>query len=406
MISFSLLSIAIGALWANKLRTTLTLLGVIIGVTSVMTIISALEGMMGAIESQIDRMGPSTFIVTKWGMITSEEEYLEAVKRKAISLESVDMIEAGCENCEKVCARAYYRADIKRGSQTLRRVTIGGVDPNFIEIADVEVGQGRFYSLEESLHRKQVVFIGDVVREELFPGVDPLGKDIRIGGKKYTVVGVAKKIGAVFGNNHDNFVLIPFTSYMKQFGEPGDQFNLMIKAYSVELLDETMDDVRLILRSQRHVPYNKPDDFAIITADNVLDMVNSFTKMFRYGLVGISSISLVVGGIVVMNIMMVSVTERTREIGIRKSVGAKKSHIMVQFLFEALLTTMIGGIIGIVLGFLIARSLVGMLNMEISPSIVAIIAGLSISTGTGLIFGIYPAMKAARLDPIKALSYE
>ncbi len=406
MISFSLLSIAIGALWANKLRTTLTLLGVIIGVTSVMTIISALEGMMGAIESQIDRMGPSTFIVTKWGMITSEEEYLEAVKRKAISLESVDMIEAGCENCEKVCARAYYRADIKRGSQTLRRVTIGGVDPNFIEIADVEVGQGRFYSVEESLHRKQVVFIGDVIREELFPGVDPLGKDIRIGGKKYTVVGVAKKIGAVFGNNHDNFVLIPFTSYMKQFGEPGDQFNLMIKAYSVEVLDETMDNVRLILRSQRHVPYNKPDDFAIITADNVLDMVNSFTKMFRYGLVGISSISLVVGGIVVMNIMMVSVTERTREIGIRKSVGAKKSHIMVQFLFEALLTTMIGGIIGIVLGFLIARSLVGMLNMEISPSIVAIIAGLSISTGTGLIFGIYPAMKAARLDPIKALSYE
>jgi len=251
-----------------------------------------------------------------------------------------------------------------------------------------------------------VVFIGDVIREELFPGVDPLGKDIRIGGKKYTVVGVAKKIGAVFGNNHDNFVLIPFTSYMKQFGEPGDQFNLMIKAYSVEVLDETMDNVRLILRSQRHVPYNKPDDFAIITADNVLDMVNSFTKMFRYGLVGISSISLVVGGIVVMNIMMVSVTERTREIGIRKSVGAKKSHIMVQFLFEALLTTMIGGIIGIVLGFLIAKSLVGMLNMEISPSIVAIIAGLSISTGTGLIFGIYPAMKAARLDPIKALSYE
>ncbi|MFH2050240.1 MAG: ABC transporter permease [bacterium] len=406
MISFSLLSIAIGALWANKLRTTLTLLGVIIGVTSVMTIISALEGMMGAIESQIDRMGPSTFIVTKWGMITSEEEYLEAVKRKAISLESVDMIEAGCENCEKVCPRAYNRADIKRGSQTLRRVTIGGVDPNFIEIADVEVGQGRFYSFEESLHRKQVVFIGDVVREELFPGVDPLGKDIRIGGKKYTVVGVAKKIGSVFGNNHDNFVLIPFTSYIKQFGEPGDQFNLMIKAYSVEVLDETMDNVRLILRSQRHVPYNKPDDFAIITADNVLDMVNSFTKMFRYGLVGISSISLVVGGIVVMNIMMVSVTERTREIGIRKSVGAKKSHIMVQFLFEALLTTMIGGIIGIVLGFIIAKSLVGMLDMEISPSVVAIIAGMSISTGTGLIFGIYPAMKAARLDPIKALSYE
>ncbi len=406
MMFLSLLGIAIKALWANKLRTTLTLLGVIIGVTSVMTIISALEGMMGAIESQIDRMGPSTFVVTKWGLITSEEAYWEAVKRKPISLEAVDLVEAGCENCEKVCARAFNRANIKRGSQTLRRVSIGGVDPNFIDIADVEVGQGRFYSYEESLHRKQVAFIGHTVREELFSGVDPIGKDIRIGGKKYTVVGVAKEMGSVFGNNHDNFTLIPFTAYMKQFGEPGDQFNLMIKAFSVEVLDETMDDVRLILRSQRHVPYNKPDDFALITADNVLEMVNSITKLFRVGLVGISSISLVVGGIVVMNIMMVSVTERTREIGIRKSVGAKKKHILIQFLYEALLTTMTGGFIGIVLGYIIADALVGMIDMEISPSSFAIIAGLSISTGTGLIFGIYPAMKAARLDPIKALSYE
>ena len=406
MMFLSLLGIAIKALWANKLRTTLTLLGVIIGVTSVMTIISALEGMMGAIESQIDRMGPSTFVVTKWGLITSEEAYWEAVKRKPISLEAVDLVEAGCENCEKVCARAFNRANIKRGSQTLRRVSIGGVNPNFIDIADVEVGQGRFYSYEESLHRKQVAFIGHTVREELFSGVDPIGKDIRIGGKKYTVVGVAKEMGSVFGNNHDNFTLIPFTAYMKQFGEPGDQFNLMIKAFSVEVLDETMDDVRLILRSQRHVPYNKPDDFALITADNVLEMVNSITKLFRVGLVGISSISLVVGGIVVMNIMMVSVTERTREIGIRKSVGAKKKHILIQFLYEALLTTMTGGFIGIVLGYIIADALVGMIDMEISPSSFAIIAGLSISTGTGLIFGIYPAMKAARLDPIKALSYE
>ncbi len=406
MVSLSILGIAIQALWANKLRTTLTLLGVIIGVTSVMTIISALEGMMGAIESQIDRMGPSTFVVTKWGIITSEEAYWDAVKRKPISLKSVDLIKDGCENCEKVCARAYNRAHVKRGSQTLRRVTIGGVDPNFIDIADVEVGQGRFYSYEESLHRKQVAFIGHTVREELFPGVDPIGKDVRIGGKKFTVVGVAKEIGSVFGNNHDNFVLIPFTAYLKQFGEPGDQFNLMIKALSVEVLDETMDNVRLILRSQRHVPYNKPDDFALITADNVLEIVNSVTKLFRLGLVGISSISLVVGGIVVMNIMMVSVSERTREIGIRKSVGARKKHILIQFLFEALLTTMTGGFIGIVLGFIIAKSLVGMIEMEISPSTVAIIAGLSISTGTGLIFGIYPAMKAARLDPIKALSYE
>jgi putative ABC transport system permease protein len=182
--------------------------------------------------------------------------------------------------------------------------------------------------------------------------------------------------------------------------------NITIKARSVEELDEAMDQVRMILRAKRHVPYDKPDDFSLITADNILEALNAFTRMFRLTLVGISSISLVVGGIVVMNIMMVSVTERTREIGIRKSVGAKQKHILVQFLFEALMTTFSGGVVGIVLGFLIARFLVGLIDMEISPSTFAIVAGLFISVGTGVIFGIYPAMKAARMDPIKALSYE
>ena len=182
--------------------------------------------------------------------------------------------------------------------------------------------------------------------------------------------------------------------------------NITIKAVSVAQLAEAQDQVRLVLRSKRHVPYDKPDDFALVTAENVLDMVNSITAIFRTGLVGISSISLVVGGIVVMNIMMVSVTERTREIGIRKSVGAKRKHILLQFLYEAMLVTMSGGLVGIVLGYIIAKALVGMIDMDISPSTVAIIAGLSISTGTGLVFGIYPAMKAAKLDPIKALSYE
>lgn len=167
-----------------------------------------------------------------------------------------------------------------------------------------------------------------------------------------------------------------------------------------------MDEVRMILRAQRHVPYDKPDDFTILTAENILEALNSITRMFRMGLIGISSISLVVGGIVVMNIMMVSVTERTREIGIRKAIGARQQHIMLQFLFEALVTTLFGGLIGIVLGYFIAEALVGMLDMQISPSTFAMVAGLSISTGIGIIFGLYPAMKAARLDPIKALSYE
>ncbi len=406
MVVFSLYRIAIGALWANKLRTSLTLLGVIIGVTSIMTIISALEGMMGAIEGQLDRMGPSTFIITRLGMITSDEQWREAMKRKPLSLGAIDQIEKECDACEKVCPRAYRSATVKAGSRSLRNVMIGGSTYNMIDIVDFEVSEGRFHSPEDDLYRRQVAFVGAFIKEDLFEGLDPIGKYIRIGGNKYKIIGVAKKQGAMFGNNPDNFVIIPFSVHVKQFGVPRRSMNIMVKAYDVASLNEAQDQIRVILRSRRHVPYNKPDDFSILTADNILETINSITRVFRLGLIGISSISIVVGGIVVMNIMMVSVTERTREIGIRKAIGARRRHIMLQFLFEALTTTLGGGLIGIVIGFLLARMLVGMIDMEISPSALAIFAGLSISTGTGLIFGIYPAMKAARLDPIKALSYE
>ena len=220
------------------------------------------------------------------------------------------------------------------------------------------------------------------------------------------MIGVAKKRGAMFGNNQDNFIYIPLSAFARQFGEPRRGLNVVVKALSVPQLPEAMDQARAILRAQRHVPFDKEDDFDMMTADNILDILNSLTRILRMGLVGISSISLVVGGIVVMNIMMVSVTERTREIGIRKSLGAKQKHILIQFVFESVLLTLSGGLIGIVLGFFIARALVGLMDMQISPSMLAIVAGLSISTGVGLFFGIYPAMKAARLDPVKALSYE
>jgi putative ABC transport system permease protein len=407
MILGSLLKISVLALIANKLRSGLTLLGVIIGVTSVMTIISALEGMMGGVEKQLDQLGPTTFIaVTIGGVITSDEQYREMLKRKPLKLDYADDIMEGCDLCEKISPNSYRRADVKYRGQSLRRVLIRGATSQLIDIIDLDIGRGRFYSREDDLYKRRVAFIGDQVREELFGTLDPIGKSMRIGGQKYTVVGVAKKKGSMFGENQDNFVVVPLSVHRRQFGEPRRSGHLLIKAKSVEDLDDAMDQTRVVLRSLRHVPYDKPDDFSLITADAVLEQLNAVTRIFRLGLIGISSISLVVGGIVVMNIMMVSVTERTREIGIRKAVGAKQFHILVQFMFEALMTTLGGGLIGTVLGFVIAKSLVGMIDLEIDPSMFAITAGIGISTGIGLIFGIYPAMKAARLDPIEALGYE
>ena len=406
MVVPSLFGIAIDALRANKLRSGLTLLGIVIGVTSVMTIISALEGMAGAVEKELAGLGPATFVVQRIGIVTSDEMFWEKIKRKPIDYKAVDLIRESCNLVDKVCPRAYQSATIKYGSDALDNVTVVGSEANYIDIVDLEVVEGRFQTYEDDLYRRPVVFVGDQIRETFFPSVDPVGKQIKVGGKKYTIIGVSKKRGSTFGNNEDNFVIVPLSVFSKQFGFPRRGLSMVIKARSVEVLDPAMDQVRVVLRAQRHVPFDKDDDFDILTADVILDLLNSITRIFRLGLIGISSISLVVGGIVVMNIMMVSVTERTREIGIRKSIGAKQKHILLQFLFESLVLTLSGELVGIVAGYMIAKVLVGMINMEIEPSMLAIIAGLSISTGTGLIFGIYPAMKAARLDPIKALSYE
>lgn len=406
MIIGGLLRLAFDALRANKLRSGLTLLGVLIGVTSVMTIVSALEGMMGSIESQLSALGPSTFIVTRMGIVTSDEMFREKVKRKQLKDELMPLIERGCPLCEEIATRAMTQARVQYGTNALRNVTIMGATSNISSIIDLGVAQGRFHSPEDDFYKRNVVCIGESIRKEFFEGLDPIGREIKVGNQKYTIIGVAKEQGSSFGNNRDNFVVVPYSVFDRQFATNRFGTSFVIKAPTVAQMRDTQDQVRMVLRAARHVPYDKEDDFDLLTADQILDILNSMTSMFRLTLIGISSIALVVGGIVVMNIMMVSVTERTREIGIRKAVGARQKHIMLQFLFEALMVTLSGGLIGIIIGFFAAKGLVGLLDMEISPSIPAIIAGLAVSTGTGVIFGIYPAMKAARLDPIKALSYE
>ena len=406
MIVLPILKISFAALWANKLRTGLTFLGVVVGFTSVMTIISALEGMMGAIEDELATLGPTTFLVERIGMPMSHEALMEQLKRRSLQADDAEAIKERCDLCEMVATRSGGSARLKYGNETIRDVYISGATFNYIDIVDIEVANGRYHAQEDDLYRKKVCLIGDDIREKFFSGVDPLGKIIRLDGARYTVIGVAQKRGSMFGGSQDEFVVIPFSTHQQQFGNARGRLSLVIKARSLELMEDAQDQVRMVLRSRRHVPPSKPDDFSILTADNILAMMNTVTQMFRFVLVGVSSISVVVGGIVVMNIMMVSVTERTREIGIRKAVGARKRHILLQFLFESLITTLTGGLVGIVAGFMAAKMLVGMIDMNIEPSTLAIVTGLSISIGIGLIFGIYPAMKAARLDPIKALSYE
>jgi putative ABC transport system permease protein len=245
------------------------------------------------------------------------------------------------------------------------------------------------------------------VYEKFFVGEDPVGKVIKIDRREFTVIGVAEKNDGTMVRGLDNFVVIPLATHHKIFPDPGDPVNLVISAKSSGRRQAAMDQVRVVLRSARHIPYEEGDDFTMVTPDAILSFINNLTRAYRVLMISLPLLSIVIGGIVIMNIMMISVTERTREIGIRKSIGARAKHIMMQFLLESIILSLIGGALGIVGGIwladLILRSL---LEIEITPTTMAIILGFGISTAVGVFFGIYPAMKAARLDPIEALGYE
>jgi putative ABC transport system permease protein len=407
MVLISLIHEAFAALWANRLRSFLTLLGMVMGVTSVITIVSTVEGMQNNIEDALASLGPKTFIVTRFGVGLSMSEFLERMRRRKLTRALIEPIEEGCPDCEHVGAEGYASADLKVGSARLRWVQVYGQTPNVLEMQSQDVARGRFLTWEDDRRRRQVAFIGDRVRERLFGHNDPIGERMWLGKREFIVVGTAEKLGGMFGEDLDEFVTIPLSTLQKIYRQPGDPVNLMVSAVSLAKREAAMDQVRVVLRSARRVTYEEDDDFTIMTPDAILSFINDITRAFRVLMVSLPLLSIVVGGIVIMNIMMISVTERTREIGIRKSLGARKGHILVQFLYESLILSVVGGVIGIALGIWAGRSILSAwLDIQVAPTVLAIILGAGIATGVGLFFGIYPASRAARLDPIKALGYE
>jgi putative ABC transport system permease protein len=361
--------------------------------------------MNSRVAELIDTMGPATFTVDKFGMITSNEQYFEALKRKDFTMADFRALRKDCESCDEVGAAAGRRISVKYKNEKMNRIRVRGTTANIVNITEIEVSEGRTISEFEEEHSRQVTILGASVAEQLFPLGNALGKKIRIGGHKYSVIGLIKPRGAILGEDLDKFVMIPLTTLRKHFGT-SRSLEIMVKAGSPETIQETINEVRMILRARRHVAYNDDDDFSIVTSDAIMDMYNQITSAVRVTAIAIPAIALVVAGIVVMNIMMVSVTERTREIGIRKSLGARRKFIMLQFVLEALLMSIAGGFVGIVLGLVSAKLLAdaGGLPFVISP--VAIGGGLVVSTGIGVIFGLYPAMKGSKLDPVVAMRYE
>jgi putative ABC transport system permease protein len=399
--------IAADSIWSHKLRSVLTLLGIIIGVASVVAVGGAIEGLGYYVQERLtSTFGSNTFMVARIArMNMSQEEYEKVIKRnKRLYLDDLRAVEGRCEDCTAINTNMGRTADIKVGNRTFYDGNVRGVTEDAPKIQELIVAEGRFISSFDTQHARPVAVIGEAIRKELFGPVDVIGKQIRVGADAFNVIGVERENGTFFGQSLDNNIYIPYTAFMKVFAQRSVSFQ--VKAPSAETLGTTQDQVRVVLRSRHKLRPNQEDDFDLLASDALQNAIGQFTGAIAVVVTPITLISLVVGGIVVMNIMLVTVTERTVEIGMRKALGARRRDILLQFLIESALLASLGGAFGLVLAYGIAALIRGTTPIPMTITIGYIILALLASGGIGLISGIYPAHRAAKLDPIVALARE
>jgi putative ABC transport system permease protein len=397
--------IALSSLRANRLRSLLTLLGIVIGVMAVIAVISIISGLNDYVAGKIFNLGPDVITVRRMApVITSLDDFMENQKRKNLYITDMQAIKAACMDCKAVGAAVNMNGRLKFGREYVDS-SIQGQTSEVAAILGNELQAGRFLTDYDVEHARNVCVIGSDIVDNLFPFVDPIGKTLIIDDRSFQVIGVGTKQGSVLGQSQDNWAMIPLTLHQKMYGARRS-INIYAKALDEAHLPVAESEMRLTLRARRHVAYAAKDDFSLNTNDNFLQIWANISRAFFAVTIGIASISLVVGGIVVMNIMLVSVTERTREIGVRKATGARRHDILIQFLVESATLALVGGIIGVLLGASIALAVSYFTPLPASIKWWAVALGLGVSTTVGLFFGIYPATKAANLDPIVALRYE
>lgn len=400
------LRLAIDTLRAHKLRTFLTLLGVILAVTTLVAVMSVLNGLNLYVANKIANLGANAFIVDRFGIITNEEQWYKARKRPPLREDDLEALSSDMKLASAVVGEQQTVADVRYGNDLKEDVNILGATPFFAPLEAIDVASGRLLTESDEIHRSGVCIIGQDLVKKFFSGVDPIGKSIRPGQGQYEIVGVAKELGTVLGQSRDNFIMIPLGTYRKEWLTPDDTITIFIQARTPEWMSAAEDEARVILRSRHHVPYDKEDDFGIIEPSSLMNLWQDLTGNIFAIAVWVTSVFLVVGGIVIMNIMLASVTERTREIGLRKSLGARRRHILMQFLVESSLLSALGGAMGVGAALAVAYLVRAATPIPISTPVFAIMVALFLSTAVGLFFGIYPAMRASRLDPIEALRVE
>jgi putative ABC transport system permease protein len=396
------------SLQSSKLRSFLTLLGIILATTTLIAVMAVINGMNRYIAQNVSDMGADGFRVFRLAMIGEwdPKKYLEMEKRNPeLTREEFEFLKSHATLIDDVGMETERQVKVHAGSQQVDGVDLNGVSTNMVSLANVQITLGRFFSDSENQRRQQVAFVGADIRQRFFPNVNPLGKTLALEGRPFEVVGVAQAKGSVFGESQDNFVMIPVETYFKIYGARKG-IGYRARALGPTFVYRAQDQVRMLLRSFRHLRPNQDDTFAIVSSDSLVSAWNGITGSIAATAVAVVSVFMVVGGVVVMNIMLAVVTERTHEIGIRKSVGARRVDILRQFLVESSMLAASGGVIGVILAWVVAVVVRALTPVPMSVPVSAVLISVTLSASVGLFFGIYPATRASRLDPIEALRVE
>jgi putative ABC transport system permease protein len=398
--------LSLDALRAHKLRSFLTLLGVILAVTTLIFVMSVISGLNFYVADRVANLGANVFIIDRFGIITSQDEYIKAQKRPLINMEDYERLRDSMKLARAVAAEEDHFVQVKSGNQTMENTQMMGTTANFADVRNLNVAQGRFITPADEEHHSEVVFIGPDLVQKFFPNVDPIGKTLRVQTHTYEIIGVAEPLGSAFGQSQDNYMIMPLNTWRKGWHTNNDWVAIFVQAPSQEMMEASEDEARMFFRAWHHLRGDKPDDFAILASDSIMQLWHDLTGNLATVAMALVSVFLVVGGIVIMNIMLASVTERTREIGLRRSLGARKKHILLQFLMESSVLAAVGGVIGIIVAYAAVFLVQAAFSFPMKTPVSAVILSLILSTGVGLFFGIFPAMRAAKLDPIEALRAE